>query len=218
MNSEQRADTIALFERIAHNNADNITALASLRDSVFADELEGGHEARVLFCSPVTGIVETGANVWGLDWFDATGFATLYDATGAKAYHTGCDLNRPSFKDSGAPVYAAADGVVVFAGSLPGWKVQTIVIRHALENGATVYTRYGHVDHVYVAKGNSVKRSDKIAVIGDYAPVGPQGDHLHFDAIMFVGIEDNPGDWPGMDLPRLKAGYMNPVTLLTQRR
>lgn len=188
--------------------------------NAFEDELleVGGAPPRVLFCSPVTGKQELGDNVWGGDWFDATGFAVLYSATGVQAYHTGVDLNRPAYKDVSAPVYAAADGRVIFAGVCAGWKKQVIVIKHQLENGVAIYTRYAHVDPVYVGRGDNVMRGAKIALIGDYTPVGPQGDHLHFDVPMFEDIERDAGDWPGMNIKRLRAGYMDPNVLMKQRR
>jgi hypothetical protein len=66
---------------------------------------------RVLFCSPVTGKIETGANPYGGLWFVTVKYAELYNSSSnTKAYHTGVDLNLPDYKDSGAPVYAAADG------------------------------------------------------------------------------------------------------------
>lgn len=217
MNDEQRAALIAAMEE----NARSVKALDDsnrrLRDLIFSDVLEGDPIARVLFCSPVTGKIEMGANVWGDAWADYTGYATLYDAPGGKAYHTGCDLNLANYADSKKPVYAAADGVVVYCGPLSGWQRTVIVIKHTLETGVTVFTRYAHVDNAYVAKGDTVKRGSQIAIIGDYGGNGPQQDHLHYD-IAFVNLESNPGDWPATDLARLKAGYMNPVSFHTQRR
>ena len=47
-------------------------------------------------------------------WFDATGYATLYN--GGKAYHTGHDLNLSAYGDSGKPVASVADGMLRFIG------------------------------------------------------------------------------------------------------
>lgn len=61
MNDEQRKAIIAEFERLNG-------VVLTLRDLVFADELQGGTGAqpeRLLFCSPCTGQIETGSNIWG---------------------------------------------------------------------------------------------------------------------------------------------------------
>jgi murein DD-endopeptidase MepM/ murein hydrolase activator NlpD len=174
----------------------------------------GAQPERVVFCSPVTGVIETGANIWGGAWFDATGYAKLYDSSsGAKSYHTGVDLNLNSptvYADSRMPVYAAAGGLVNFAGTCPGWQRSVIVIKHVLENGALVWTRYAHIDNIYVQAGDNVPRGFKIGHIADYTPAGPAGDHLHYD-IAYKDIGLAPADWPGMDIARLKHDYIDPV-------
>lgn len=169
---------------------------------------------RLLFCSPVTGKIEL-LTPWGGDWFDATGYATYYTASGAPAYHTGCDLNRPNFADSGASVYAAADGEVVFSGEVKGWQGQVVIIRHRLESGELVWTRYAHVDRA--AQPSHVQRGDMIAVIADYNKDGAKGDHLHFD-IAWLDLGDVPGDWPGLDVERLKRNYIDPDKWLRERQ
>lgn len=137
--------------------------------------------ARVLFASPVTGKV---GDVFGGDWFIATNYAEYYTATGKGAYHTGCDLNRPGFADSGAPVYAAADGDVVVSRIVPGWQGVMVVIKHTLEDGRALWTRYAHLKDP-LPTGQTilhVKRGDVIGKIGDYTPVNdPRGDHCHYD-------------------------------------
>jgi murein DD-endopeptidase MepM/ murein hydrolase activator NlpD len=166
--------------------------------------------ARVLFGSPCTGSISTTPNVWGLDWFDATGYAMYYSV----GYHTGCDLNRPNYADSGRPVFAAADSKVAFAGVVPGWQGQVIVLKHWLEDGALVWTRYAHVRDVCQAE--AVKRGNLIGYIADYNADGPKGDHLHFD-VARIDLGAKPGDWPGMDKARLLADYIDPQVWLKER-
>lgn len=168
--------------------------------------------ARVLFGSPCSGVLNA-SNVWGLDWFDATGFAVVYPG----GLHTGADLNRPSYLDSGANVFAAADGVVRFAGNVKGWQGDVVVIEHTLEDGAHVWTRYAHVTRdVGIAAGVSIKRGQVLGVIGDYNKDGVKGDHLHFD-VCRIDLGVKPGDWPGSDKARVLRDYIEPAAWLRER-
>lgn len=175
---------------------------------------------RVLFCSPVTGKMESLISIFGPSWFIALGYATLYqDST---AYHTGVDLNLPGYADSGKPIYASADGIVTFAGVVSGWQGEVVVIHHALETGIGVWTRYAHVMNVYVKANDLVHRGDKIAVIADYNSNGPRDDHLHFDVGCYdtethIDLGMHPGDWPGMDVIALRRRYFDPSQWLKQR-
>jgi murein DD-endopeptidase MepM/ murein hydrolase activator NlpD len=174
---------------------------------------------RVLFCSPVTGKIETGLNPYGGMWFDAVGYCSIYNSSSStQAYHTGADLNLPAWKDSGAAVYAAADGVIVFSDKVNGWQGQVVVIRHTLETGEYIWTRYAHIREVPVVGMVRVlvKRGEQIGVIADYLPVGPANDHLHFD-VCKADLGAHPGDWPGMDKQRVLLQYVDPFKWLKER-
>ena len=69
---------------------------------------------------------------------------------------------------AGAPVYAVADGTVVFAGSdYPG---RVVIIQH--EGG--IYSMYGHLDYaLLIGDGDSVTRGQLIA---GYS-IKPMADH-----------------------------------------
>lgn len=172
--------------------------------------------SRVLFASPVTGIVSNTPNVYGLDWFDATGYATFYKSNGVDCYHTGADLNRPTYQDSGKQVYAADDGEIVFVGSVQGWQQSVVVIKHTLEDGSFVWTRYAHIKATGIVLSSHIARGNRIGLIADYTPVGPQGDHLHFD-VAKIDLGERPGDWPGIDKARLLASYIDPAMWLKER-
>ncbi|WP_419825822.1 peptidoglycan DD-metalloendopeptidase family protein [Sphingomonas sp.] len=76
---------------------------------------------------------------------------------------------------AGAPVRAAADGVVAYAGSAIAVYGGLVLIRH----GEGWITAYGHADQILVARGQSVKRGDVIARAGATGSVNtPQ---LHFE-------------------------------------
>lgn len=151
--------------------------------------------------------------VWPQDWVDATGYATLYhDSTGKQAYHTGADLNlnKPIYDaDAGKPVYAAADGLVTFAGFKTVWN-GIVILKHA--DGKC--TRYAHVANIVVAAGQRVARGQQLASIG-HPLNGP--NHLHFD-IANIDLSSIPGDWPGIDLARLKRDYIDPLPFIIASR
>lgn len=196
--------------------------IAQLR--VVIDELTdmkkaGLAPARVVFCSPVTGktIGIHYGNVYGGDWFDATGFAKLYNSSGVSGYHTGADLNRPDYMDSGANVFTPADGVVRFAGCVQAWQGDVVVLEHMLEDGAHVWTRLAHIKRdADIVAGVQIGRGQLLGVIADYNRDGPKGDHLHFD-VARIDLGAKPGDWPGADKARLLAEYIDPAAWLLER-
>jgi murein DD-endopeptidase MepM/ murein hydrolase activator NlpD len=166
----------------------------------------------VLFVSPCTGVKSDTPNQYGLDWFDATGYATAYGTP--MQYHTGADLNRPNFADSGSQIHAAADGLVVFAGTASGWQGQVVVVKHTLEDGSLIWTRYAHIKDVTPL--GAVRAGARLGIIADYNSDGPKGDHLHFD-VARIDMGAQPGDWPGLDKARLLRDYINPATWLKDR-
>jgi len=172
---------------------------------------------RLRFDSPVGTEAERAAGpVWPGDWFDATGYAYQYPSTMNRSdYHTGVDLNRPNYKDAGAPVHACADGVVVVSARFPVW-LDLVVVKHSLENGEARWSRYAHLKNRTVARGQRVRRGDLLAYIGDYGSAGPAGDHLHFD-LAVADIGAHPTDWPGADLARLKRDYVDPLLFIRER-
>lgn len=202
-----------MADRTVHQ-IDSIIAMLRTASDVLNDMKKAALPARVLFCSPCIGLISTLPNVFGLDWFDATGYARYYSAAGPAAYHTGCDLNRPNLADSGHPVFAAADGLIVFAGTVPGWQGQVLVIQHWIEDGALIWTRYAHIADVCQAE--AVRRGDLVGYIADYNRDGPRGDHLHFD-VARIDLGARPGDWPGTDKSLLLADYIDPAAWLKER-
>jgi murein DD-endopeptidase MepM/ murein hydrolase activator NlpD len=204
----------AAYANDLQHHADAIIAELQHVRSVLAG-MDVDQPPRVLFCSPVTGVISATPNPYGLDWYDATGYCTYYQSNGVYCYHTGADLNRPAFGDSGKPVYAAADGVVVFAGVVSGWQQKVVTIKHTLEDGSNIWTRYAHITNSVVAD-KVVNRGDQIGVIAEYMPVGPAGDHCHWD-VCIDDLGSRPGDWPGMDKARVLAHYKDPSKWLTER-
>ena len=169
--------------------------------------------ARIKWDCPVGTPEERASDrVWCGAWVDATGYATYYTATGKGAFHTGADLNlnKPAFDaDREAPVYACADGVVVYAAKDSVWGKNNalICIMHRMGNGAYVWSRYAHVINLAVGLGDGVSRGQQIAQIGNAGGRYPY--HLHFD-ISWIDLGARPGDWPGADCARLARSYVDP--------
>jgi len=100
--------------------------------------------------------------------------------TGRRAMHLGIDI----VASAGAPVYAPADGVVIFNGVKGGFG-NFIMIAH----GYGLVTRYGHNSRSLVQVGQLVKRGDQIAAVGVSGRA--TGPHLHYE-IVIDGRPVNP--------------------------
>jgi lipoprotein NlpD len=85
--------------------------------------------------------------------------------------HEGIDLPAPV----GTPVFAAADGRVVYAGNGIRGYGNLIVVRHA----GDLMTVYAHNSVLLVAQGQPVRAGDRIALVGQSGRA--TGPHLHFE-------------------------------------
>jgi murein DD-endopeptidase MepM/ murein hydrolase activator NlpD len=99
---------------------------------------------------------------------------------GGRGFHDGIDLPGPM----GAPVVAAADGVVRVAGREPGYG-QWIELAHP--DGST--TRYAHLSRILVTRGARVARGQVIGAMGSTGR--STGSHLHFE-VRVAGVAVDP--------------------------
>jgi murein DD-endopeptidase MepM/ murein hydrolase activator NlpD len=113
---------------------------------------------------------------------DARGY---YKARGVRAHgHLGEDWDGVGGGDTdlGDPVYVIGDGVVVFARDChQGWG-NVIIVRHAYREGGSVRnvdSLYGHLNKILVHRGQTVKRGQQIAEIGNAH--GLYDAHLHLE-------------------------------------
>ncbi len=97
--------------------------------------------------------------------------------------HLGFDLSRVAR----APVEAANDGKVVFAGPL-GIYGNCVVLDH----GYGLQSIYAHMSEISVKPGDSVKRDQSLGRTG--ATGLAAGDHLHF-SMQIDGVQVNPIEW-----------------------
>ncbi len=106
------------------------------------------------------------------EWYNAQDFG--------ENNHLGEDWNKNSGgnTDCGEPVYAAANGRIVYAENAgAGWG-NVVIIEHILPDGKKVQTLYGHLQKILKTSGE-VKFREQIGEIGNAE--GRYLCHLHFE-------------------------------------
>ena len=98
--------------------------------------------------------------------------------------HQGIDIAN----EIGTPIYAFTEGVVEEAGPADGFGLW-VVIRHP--DGTQ--SLYGHVNRVFVEKGQRVEAGEEIAELGNRGR--STGPHLHFEVWDVDGTKLNPAVW-----------------------
>jgi len=115
-----------------------------------------------------------------VDW-NASSFGWRIDPiTGQNAMHEGIDF----LVDTGTPIHAAADGLVVVAESHPqyGYVVD-------IDHGNDFTTRYAHASKLLVKAGDLVQRG---AIIAESGSTGRStGPHVHFE-VRYKDVAQNP--------------------------
>ncbi len=89
-----------------------------------------------------------------------------------RSFHSGIDMSG----DTGDPVYATADGVIVDA-SYDSRRGNNITINHT----QGIKTIYMHLSKLLVKKGDSVKKGQKIGLLGSTGR--STGPHLHYEVL-----------------------------------
>ncbi|MFC7341824.1 M23 family metallopeptidase [Saccharopolyspora griseoalba] len=98
--------------------------------------------------------------------------------------HYGIDIAN----SKGAPIYSAADGVVIEAGPASGFGMW-VRVQH--DDG--YISVYGHVNSILVSEGERVKAGEEIATMGNRG--FSTGPHLHFEIWNSNGKKINPLPW-----------------------
>ena len=126
-------------------------------------------------------ILASTPSVWPARGWVSSGFGyRLSPFTSEKELHRGLDICARK----GAPVLAPADGVVASVEWDPGYG-KTVIVNH----GYGLNTMYAHLDKVHVKKGQTVRRHQEIAQVGDSGRT--TGAHLHYEVHM-NGVPVNP--------------------------
>lgn len=125
-----------------------------------------------------------GALAWPAEGRITSGFGPrTHPLHGDVRLHAGIDVAAPS----GAPIVAAADGVVTSAGSSGGYGLMV-----AVDHGGGLSTRYAHAAALLVQAGEPVRAGQQIALVGSTgASTGP---HLHFE-VRVDGRAQDPLHW-----------------------
>ncbi|WP_460961276.1 M23 family metallopeptidase [Parasphingorhabdus pacifica] len=156
------ADTASEVEKLAKSER-----IAAERAEAEAARLAAEKEAqRQKFFSPAQGSF-------------TSGFGGRWGTT-----HYGIDIAN----SKGTPIVAAADGVVIEAGSASGFGLW-VRIQH--DDGSI--TVYGHINSYTVDVGDSVQAGEQIATMGNRG--FSTGTHLHFEVWNASGKKINPVPW-----------------------
>lgn len=144
-------------------------------------------------------------------------------------WHTGENWYLLDNGSAGLPVYAVADGEIVFAGyDYPG---PVVIIRHAPE----LYSMYGHLAYELLRDSGTVTRGEQIGTVLDRTD-GRSPSHLHFEIRTFLtepevngpsprysftcgpNCPPGPGYWP-TDAPEHPSaiGWRNPIHVMARR-
>lgn len=123
--------------------------------------------------------------------YNAQPFWSMNKARGG--HHTGDDLNGIGGMntDLGDPVFAVADGMVVYSGEpSPGWG-NILILGHRLEGGRYFQSMYAHLHETYPSLGAMVGRGQKIALVGTAHGAYPA--HLHYEIRCGIGADIDAG-------------------------
>ena len=93
------------------------------------------------------------------------------------SFHYGTDMAA----SAGTPIFAIADGEVIYAGGGKDGRSGQLVIIHHVIDGQDVWSWYGHMytSGVYVSAGDKVTAGQLIAGVGSNG--NSTGPHLHFE-------------------------------------
>ncbi len=145
-----------------------------------------------------------------LDGWFASGYTFLTPVDGQ--YHPGVDFNDwgGCDHDWGAPVYAIANGKVVYARSAGHTWGNIALIKHTLPDGTPVWSQYAHLKDLATKKDASVRRGDQIGTVGKG---GWKCAHLHFE----IRKTDLAADsWNISNINVVRSNYHDPMIFIRQ--
>ena len=99
-------------------------------------------------------------------------------------FHKGVDIAT----STGTPIYASAEGTVIFSGWNSTGYGNLVIVDHG--NGYQTY--YAHCSQLYVSYGQYVSQGQNIAAVGSTG--NSTGPHVHFQ-VMYYGAVQNPQNY-----------------------
>ena len=99
-------------------------------------------------------------------------------------FHKGVDIAT----STGTPIYASAEGTVIFSGWNSTGYGNLVIVDHG--NGYQTY--YAHCSQLYVSYGQYVSQGQNIAAVGTTG--NSTGPHVHFQ-VMYYGAVQNPQNY-----------------------
>jgi hypothetical protein len=123
--------------------------------------------------------------------YNAQRFWEMNNSRGGR--HFGDDLNGIGGMNSdlGDPVFATADGRVIYAGEpSAGWG-HILILAHKTTDGRMLHSMYAHLDRMDVAVGATVGRGQRIGRVG--TANGHYPAHLHFEIRESDGVDIGAG-------------------------
>lgn len=109
--------------------------------------------------SPIRAAFNSSSYGWRIDPFN-----------GNKAFHEGLDFSA----EAGAPIFAAAGGIVTAAETMPDYG-KIVIVSH----GSGLETRYAHTSKILVKVGERVEKGQIVAQVGSTGR--STGPHLHYE-------------------------------------
>ncbi|HMI04210.1 MAG TPA: M23 family metallopeptidase [Pedobacter sp.] len=131
--------------------------------------------------------------------------------------HTAIDINPLKPKDKLVPVYAMAAGIVCSVHLAENQK--TVVVRHKLADGSTMFTSYKHLKEAYVQQGQQVDQKTKLArlfTVQESKKYGGDYHHLHLE-IRKAFDDYGCASWLTMNKQQLNLRFYNPLTFLKEK-
>jgi peptidoglycan LD-endopeptidase LytH len=159
----------------------------------------------------------TAGSEWGIGKYNekrAGVYKQFYH--GNRDIHVGVDLFCPA----GTPVHAFADGELhLFANNdMPGDYGYTLIYKHTLENGETIFSLYGHLGAASLKDkvvGQKVHSGAVIAWTGNNTENGGWKPHVHFQlSTTAPNVCDMPGVVADNQLEQALLLYPDPRIVL----
>ncbi|WP_231463626.1 M23 family metallopeptidase [Pedobacter sp. Leaf132] len=130
--------------------------------------------------------------------------------------HTAIDINPSKPKGKLINVFAMANGVVCSIHL--GENQKTVVVKHQLKNGQTLFTSYKHLKEVYVNLGQQVNINTKLARLftkEESKKYGGDYHHLHLE-IRKKFDDYGCASWLTMNKEQLNLRFYNPQIFIKE--